>query len=62
MSGKAGLIVGIVAGVIGAIALFCLTISIGCAANGLTFGEQICEWFGNNASEIAGAIPQDPIV
>jgi len=62
MSGKTGLIIGIVAGVIGAIALFCLIISIGCAINGLTFGEQICEWFGSNASEIAGAIPQDATI
>ena len=34
------------------IVLFSLIVAIGCAVNGLTFGEQICSWFGKNAETI----------
>lgn len=62
MSGKAGLIIGIVIGILVTIILASLTVAIGCAVNGLTFGEQICEWFGNNAGAVAESIPQEPII
>ena len=50
MYGNGKLIFGILIGVIAAIAIFCIAVGIGCAANGLTFGEQIVEWFGTTAS------------
>lgn len=42
-------ILGIITGVVATIALFCLAIAIGCAVNGVTFGQQICGWFGSCA-------------
>ena len=42
-------ILGILTGIVGTIALFCLAIAIGCAVNGVTFGQQICQWFGSCA-------------
>lgn len=39
-------------GVVIAVAVFCMVVGIGCAANGLTFGQQISEWFGSNAETI----------
>lgn len=58
MYGKGKLIGGIFLGLIGAVAIFCLTIGIGCAINGLTFSEQVCEWFGCNAPIIEEAVEQ----
>lgn len=58
MYGKGKLILGIVLGVIGAVALFCTAVGIGCAVNGLTFGEQIVEWFGNSAPVIEDVVEQ----
>lgn len=58
MYGKGKLILGIILGLIGAVAIFCITVGIGCAVNGLTFGEQICEWFGSNAPAIEEAVEQ----
>ena len=49
MSETARYILGIVTGIVGTIALFCLAIAIGCAVNGVTFGQQICQWFGSCA-------------
>ena len=46
MSEKLKLTLGIIAGVIGAILLFCLVVVIGCSVNGLTFSQQIVQWFG----------------
>jgi hypothetical protein len=43
---KGKLILGILIGVIGAAAIFCLAVGIGCAVNGVTFGQQIVNWFG----------------
>lgn len=34
-------------GVIGAVAIFCVVVGIGCACNGVTFGQQIADWFGS---------------
>ncbi len=33
-------------GMICAVAIFCITVGIGCAINGVTFGQQIVNWFG----------------
>ncbi|MBQ8451590.1 MAG: hypothetical protein IJ690_01540 [Clostridia bacterium] len=46
MSDKLKLTLGIIAGVLGAILLFCLVVVIGCSVNGLTFSQQIVQWFG----------------
>lgn len=48
MSDKAKMILGVVLGIVGAILVFCLIVCIACSVNGLTFGEQICEWFSAN--------------
>ena len=46
MSSKLKLTLGIIAGVLGAVLLFCLIVVIGCSVNGVTFSEQIVNWFG----------------
>ena len=58
MYGKGKLVLGIILGLVGAVAIFCVTVGIGCAVNGLTFGEQIVEWFGNSAPVIEDAVEQ----
>ena len=58
MYGQGKLILGIILGLVGAVAIFCVTVGIGCAVNGLTFGEQIVEWFGNSAPVIEEAVEQ----
>lgn len=56
-------ILGILTGIVGTIALFCLAIAIGCAVNGVTFGQQICQWFGSCAplieegAEVVSQVP-----
>lgn len=50
MSDKLKLTIGIIAGIVSAILLFCLIVVIGCSVNGLTFGEQVCQWFGGSSS------------
>ena len=42
----------VLVGIVATIVLFSLIVAIGCAVNGLTFGEQICSWFGKNAETI----------
>ena len=46
MSDKMKLTLGIIAGILGAVILFCLIVVIGCSVNGLTFSQQIVQWFG----------------
>ena len=29
-----------------AVGIFCITVGIGCTVNGVTFGQQIVDWFG----------------
>lgn len=48
----------VVIGIVCAVALFCLAVLIACSVNGLTFGEQVCEWFGNNSAVIEDTIEQ----
>ena len=67
MSNKAKIILSVVLGIIGAILVFCLIVCIGCAVNGLTFGEQICSWFSSSkpaidtGKEIAEAVSNTPM-
>lgn len=35
-----------------AVGIFCITVGIGCAVNGVTFGQQIANWFGSNSSTV----------
>ena len=35
-----------------AVGIFCITVGIGCAVNGVTFGQQIVNWFGSNAQTV----------
>ena len=58
MYGNSKLFWGIIIGLIGAVAIFCISVGIGCAVNGLTFGEQIVEWFGSNAPVIEETVEQ----
>lgn len=58
MYGNGKLALGIILGIIGAIALFCIIVGIGCSVNGLTFGEQIVEWFGTSAPVVDEVIDQ----
>ncbi|MBP3582277.1 MAG: hypothetical protein J6J33_05960 [Clostridia bacterium] len=46
------LVVGIIIGLLSAVALFCLSAAIGCAVNGISFGEQIVKWFGSNSETV----------
>lgn len=68
MNEKLKIALWVVLGIVCAIALFSLIVVIGCSINGLTFGEQVCEWFGGNAGNIidsaervADAITETPI-
>ena len=67
MSDKLKIALYIIAGVVGAILLFCLIVVIACSVNGLTFGQQVCEWFAGkssatqNAEEIAKVIAFKPL-
>ena len=36
-------------GMLLAIGIFCVTVAIGCAVNGISFGQQISQWFGEAA-------------
>lgn len=42
-------------GMIIAVGIFCLVVTIGSAVNGLTFGEQIVDWFGKTAPIVENA-------
>ncbi len=55
---KLKIILSIVIGLVYAVALFCLIVVIACSVNGLTFSEQICEWFGSNAPVIEETVEQ----
>jgi len=69
MNEKLKITLWVILGIVGAIALFSLAVCIGCSVNGLTFGEQVCQWFGGNvgiitdtAEQVAEAITETPIV
>ena len=42
-------------GVVVAVGIFCVTVAIGCAINGISFGQQITQWFGEVAPAIKDA-------
>lgn len=50
--------IGLLIGIICAVAVFCLAILIGCSVNGLTFGDQIIEWFGKTASDATDIVEE----
>jgi len=58
MPEKLKIILGIVIGVVATIGIYCLTVAIGCAVNGLTFGQQITSWFGSATPVIEQAVAQ----
>lgn len=58
MPDKLKVFLSIVIGLVCAVALFCLIVVIACSVNGLTFSEQICEWFGSNAPAIEDTVEQ----
>ena len=43
------LFLGIILGIVIAVAVALITVGIACGVNGLTFGQQITEWFGEAA-------------
>lgn len=54
MSRTAKSIMYVVLGIVIAVALFCVAVGIGCAVNGLTFSEQVVDWF--TKKEVADAV------
>ena len=52
------LIIGIILGIISTVAVFCAVVGVGCAVNGLTFGEQIVEWFGTSAPVVEDVVEE----
>ena len=58
MSDTMRFILGIITGVVCAVALFRLITAIGCAVNGLTFGQQITSWFGEIAPVVDQTVEQ----
>lgn len=61
MTDKLKIVIGVAIGLAVTVILFCLIIVIGCSVNGLTFGEQVCQWFGGKSSNIeeAGAVARN---
>jgi len=53
MSEKVKAILWVVVGLLSAVAIFSLVVAVGCSINGLTFGEQICDWFSKNPQVIS---------
>lgn len=39
------IVLGVVIGILVAVGVFCLTVCIGSSIHGITFSEQIVEWF-----------------
>ena len=44
--------------VVVAVGIACLTIAIGCAVNGVSFGQQIVDWFGTSTKATGDAIQE----
>jgi len=67
MSDKLKIVIGVLAGIVATIGIYCLTVAIGCAVNGLTFGQQITSWFGSampiieNTTEAVGTVAQNAV-
>ncbi len=56
MSEKLKITLWVVLGIVGAILLFSLIVCVGCSINGLTFGEEICYWFGGGKPAIDAGV------
>ena len=52
MNEKLKAVLWVVVGIVATIVLFSLIVVIGCAINGVTFGEQICLWFGKSTESV----------
>lgn len=48
-------------GIVVAVGIFCLVVAIGCAVNGIGFGDQIVEWFGT-VKETVEELPTEETV
>lgn len=46
---------GVILGILIAVAVTLLAVAIGCAVNGIGFGEQIVEWFGKSNETVEQA-------
>ena len=55
-NGGLKMFLGILIGIVAAAAIFCVAVGIGCAVNGVTFGQQIVNWFGGGAKEVAETV------
>jgi len=65
MSEKVKIVLGVIIGIVCAIAVFCLAVIIGCSVNGVTFGQQVCNWFGGaeeTAANIVSFVGHNPIM
>ncbi len=66
---KVKYILFVLLGVALGVGIFCVTVAIGCAINGISFGAQITQWFGEVApaikdpiEDVVQAVSQTPIV
>ncbi len=50
MSTKFKVILGVVGGLISAAIIFCLAVLISCSINGLTFSQQVINWFSSSSA------------
>lgn len=57
MNWRLSMVLGVILGVLATIAITALVICIGSAVNGVTFSQQICDWFGKvPVKDVAGAV------
>lgn len=52
------IVVGILIGIVVAVGIACLTIAIGCAVNGVSFSQQIVNWFGTEKTQQVNALQE----
>ncbi len=45
-----------------AVGIFCLVIGIGCAVNGVTFGQQIVNWFGPAKEVVKDVVEETTVI
>lgn len=57
-NGGLKMFLGILIGIVVAAVIFCIAVGIGCAVNGVTFGQQIVNWFGGGATEAAEEVAE----
>ena len=49
---KGKIFLGVIGGMLLAAIVFCVVVGVGCAVNGVTFGQQITNWFGGGAKAV----------